>query len=112
MSLLSTFIAIPTMYLQVNQFNCTGDSLASGMGYNALIWRAPSDMGEFLKEAQKEARSGEGRPIPLPHGTRTPRESRGTGTKRKRAPKDTKSDSKKKKLSTLVDCGTSKKRKR
>ena len=89
--------------MQVNQFNSTGDCLASGMGYNALIWKVPTciDFGGSLKAAQEEARSRGGRPIPLPHGTRAPRGSTATGTKRKRTPKDNDKDVKKKKLKTV-----------
>ena len=97
--------------VQVNQFNSSGDCLASGMGYNALIWKAPSELGGSLKAAQEEARSRGGRSIPLPHGTRTPRGSTASGTKRKR-PKDDDKDVKKKKLKTLVDSQTSRGRKK
>ena len=97
--------------VQVNQFNSSGDCLASGMGYNALIWKAPSELGGSLKAAQEEARSRGGRSIPLPHGTRTPRGSTASSTKRKRA-KDDDKDVKKKKLKTLVDSQTSRGRKK
>ncbi len=30
--------------IQLNEFNSLGDTLASGMGYNALIWKAPEDV--------------------------------------------------------------------
>ena len=96
----------------MNQFNSTGDCLASGMGYNALIWKAPSDLGTSLKAAQEEARSRGGRPIPLPHGTRASRGSTTSGTKRKRAPNDADKDVKKKKLKTLVGSQTSRGRKK
>ena len=98
--------------MQVNQFNSIGDCLASGMGYNALIWKAPNDFGGSLKAAQEEARSRGGRPIPLPHGTRAPRGSTVTGTKRKRTPKDDDKDVKKKKMKTLLGSQTSKGRKK
>ena len=82
------------------------------MGYNALIWKAPIDLEASLKAAQEEARSREGRPIPLPHGTRAPRGSMAGGTKRKRAPKDDDKDVKKKKLKTLVGSQASRGRKK
>ena len=82
------------------------------MGYNALIWKAPSDLGASLKAAQEEARSRGGRPIPVPHGTRAPRRSTTSGTKRKRAPNDDDKDVKKKKLKTLVGSQTSRGRKK
>lgn len=98
--------------MQVNQFNSTGDCLASGMGYNALIWKAPGDLEASIKAAQEEARSSGGRPIPLLHGTRAPKEGRATGTKRKRATKDDDKEVKKKKLKTLVGSQTSRGRKK
>ena len=82
------------------------------MGYNALIWKAPGDLGESLKAAQEEARSRGARPIPLPHGTKAPREGRATGTKRKRVAKDDDKEVKKKKLKTLVGTQTSRGRKK
>ena len=89
--------------IQVNQFNSTGDCLASGMGYNALIWKAPCDQEAILRVAQEEARSRQGRSVPLPHSNQ-PRRARGgqeRGVKRKRHSGDGDDDIKKKKMKAL-----------
>ena len=44
-----------TGIIQVNKFNRFGDSLASGMGYTCLIWRAPDE--KSIKRAREEAKS-------------------------------------------------------
>ena len=91
--------------MQVNQFNRTGDHLASGMGYNTVIWQAPDDQGAALRTVLEDARSKYGRAtISLSHGSRTARDSRGRvaqgkGVKRKR-PDDR--DLKKKKMKTII----------
>ena len=97
MQIFSTFGA----NFQVNQFNRTGDSLASGMGYNILIWRAPSDQDAVIRAAKEEARSKQGRAIPLPHSRRTSERNGTRGVKRKRPLKDN-GDLKKKKMKTIV----------
>ena len=93
------------MFLQVNQFNRTGDHLASGMGYDTVIWQAPNDQDAALRTVLEQTRSKYGRTIiPLPHGNRTARDSRGRvaqgrGVKRKQ-PDD--NDIKKKKMKTIT----------
>lgn len=92
-------------FLQVNQFNRTGDHLASGMGYNTVIWQASDDQDAALGTVLEQTRSKRGRTIiPLPRGNRTARDSRGRvvqgrGVKRKR-PDD--KDIKKKKMKTIT----------
>ena len=103
--------------VQLNQFNKTGDSLASGMGYSVAIWKAPEDTEAVLEMARKEAQSKEKRPIPLPHDSDGGRASRRPRRKRecdkdealKKKKKLLEQVTKKKKMMSLVCTSTKKK---
>ena len=82
------------------------------MGYNVLVWRAPSDHDAIVKAAREEARSRKRRAIPLPHGQSTSEASTTRrNVRRKRPSKDDDSDTTKKKMKTMCGVQTQRRRK-